>query len=146
MTYDFDYIRFNVLEDLIRQRSMTNRQFEKLMWGDDPKNHRTIKEFEKEGNIKLKTACQICAVLGVELDYFLLNSDKKPTVPSVTGNNNVVNSSYVNHDVNTLKSEIRALKMVIEEKNKRLEDLKKVNEELGKRLDMVLQLGHITDK
>ncbi len=145
MTYDYDYFRFDLLTDLIKQRGMTNRQFEKLMWGDDSKNHRTIREFQKEGTIKLKTACQICSVLGVELDYFLLNSDKKESTPSVTGNNNVINSSYVNSDVSTLRAEVKALKMVIEEKNKRIEDLKKTNEDIGRRLDMVLTLGHNSD-
>ncbi len=145
MTYDYDYFRFDLLTDLIKQRGMTNRQFEKLMWGDDSKNHRTIREFQKEGTIKLKTACQICSVLGVELDYFLLNSDKKESTPSVTGNNNVINSSYVNSDVSTLRAEVKALKMVIEEKNKRIEDLKKANEDIGRRLDMVLTLGHNSD-
>ena len=36
--------------------------------------------------------------------------------------------------------------MVIEEKNQRIEDLKKANSDLGNRLDLLLQLGRKIDK
>ena len=64
---------------------------------------------------------------------------------SINGHYNVVNSSYVNTDVTSLKAEVKALKMLIEEKNQRIEDLKNVNAELGARLDMVLQYGQNRD-
>ena len=52
----------------------------------------------------------------------------------------MVKSHYVNTDIPSLKAEIKALRMLIDEKNARIEDLKKANTEVGKRLDLVLSL------
>ena len=143
MIYDFDSIRVEKVKQLLVERGMTDRQAAKILWGDKPTNHRSlIKEVEKTDNMGIKTACKICNLFDVTLDYFLQKSDTNNSNPTITGNNNVVNSSYVNSDIPTLRAEVKALKMVIEEKNKRIEDLKKANEDIGRRLDMVLTLGH----
>lgn len=43
--------------------------------------------------------------------------------PSILGNHNNVNSTVINHDVDSLRSENAALKQLIEEKDKRIKDL-----------------------
>ena len=84
-------------------------------------------------------------IIGCSIEDILIKSDGSSDAPTVNGHHNVVNSNYVNTDVTTLKAEVKALKMVIEEKNQRIEDLKCTNSELGRRLDMVLQLGQSKD-
>lgn len=84
-------------------------------------------------------------ILGCSIEDILIRSDNNSDSPTVNGHHNVINSNYVNTDVTTLRAEVKALKMVIEEKNQRIDDLKKANSDLGKRLDMVLQLGQNKD-
>ncbi|WP_308264561.1 hypothetical protein [Prevotella sp.] len=84
-------------------------------------------------------------IFGCSLDDLLIKSDSSSDTPNIQGNNNVVNSNYVNTDVTTLRAEIKALKMVICEKDQRIEDLKNTNKELGQRLDYVLQIGREKD-
>lgn len=84
-------------------------------------------------------------IIGCSVEDILIKSDGTSDNPTVNGNNNVVNSNYVNTDIAALKAELNALKLVLEEKNKRVEDLIKANDTLNARLDMVLQLGHNKD-
>ena len=84
-------------------------------------------------------------IIGCSVEDILIKSDDNSDAPTINGHHNVVNSSYVNTDITTLNAEVKALKMLIEEKNQRIEDLKKANTELGQRLDMVLQSGLFKD-
>ena len=103
MIYDFDSIRVEKVKQLLVERGMTDRQAAKILWGDKPTNHRSlIKEVEKTDNMGIKTACKICNLFDVTLDYFLQKSDTNNSNPTITGNNNVVNSSYVNSDIPTI--------------------------------------------
>lgn len=83
---------------------------------------------------------KVCNLLDISLDDFFGGSDKLGSSPFVVGNQNIVNSSVVSPNVKTLQTEISTLKMVIKEKNERISDLKKVNEQLGARLDKILAL------
>ena len=85
-------------------------------------------------------------ILGCSIEDILKKSDTNTDIPTINGDHNVVNSNNISTDVTTLKAEVRALKMVIEEKNQRIEDLKKANSDLGNRLDLLLQLGRKIDK
>ena len=85
-------------------------------------------------------------ILGCSIEDILKKSDTNTDIPTINGDHNVVNSNNISSDVTTLKAEVRALKMVIEEKNQRIEDLKKANSDLGNRLDLLLQLGRKIDK
>ena len=89
---------------------------------------------------------KVCNILDISLDEFFGGSDKIGTSPHIVGNQNIVNSSVVNQDVKSLQAENKALRMVIKEKDERITDLKKVNAELGARLDLVLKLGQNSDK
>lgn len=69
-------------------------------------------------------------ILDCSVEDILIKSDTNSDIPTINGHHNVVNSSYVNTDVTSLQAEIKALNMVIEEKNQRIEDLKKLTNTL----------------
>ena len=56
--------------------------------------------------------------------------------PNINGNNNNVNSTVINQDYASLKSENEALKMLIKEKDERIQDLRK-------NLDYVISLSKL---
>lgn len=89
---------------------------------------------------------KVCNILDISLDDFFGGSDKIGESPFIVGNQNIINSSVVNQDPKSLQAENKALKMLIKEKDERINDLKKVNEDLGGRLDLVLKFGQTTDK
>ena len=143
MRYERVYIDLEKLKNLIKARGLREREFCVMLWGED--THRTIKEFARRPNATIETAMKVCNTLDISLDELFSGSDKTGESPYVIGNQNIVNSSVVNHDVKSLQAENKALRMVIKEKDERISDLKKVNTELGARLDLVLKLGHNSD-
>jgi DNA-binding Xre family transcriptional regulator len=140
MVYDFDTIDYNRLCDLVKAKGFTDRRFSKLLWGD--KTHLNLKYFIKKSDVRISMLFKLARILDCEIEDFFHKSDNSSDNPPIIGSHNIVNSSLVNTDITNLKAENRALKMVIEEKKARIEDLKKTNDELGKRLDLVLQIGH----
>ena len=143
MRYECININLDFLRNALKQRGLSERQFAILMWGED--THRTIKDFLRRPNTTIETAMKVCNILDISLDDFFGGSDKIGTSPHIVGNQNIVNSSVVNQDLKSLQAENRALRMVIKEKDERISDLKKVKDELGARLDMVLKLGQNSD-
>ena len=144
MRYERVYIDLEKLKNLIKSRGLRERDFCVMLWGED--THRTIKEFARRPNATIETAMKVCNTLDISLDELFSGSDKIGESPYVIGNQNIVNSSVVNQDVKSLQAENKALRMVIKEKDERILDLKKVNAELGARLDLVLKLGQNSDK
>ena len=144
MRYECININLDFLRKALQARGITERQFAILMWGEE--THRTIKDFLRRPNTTIETAMKVCNILDISLDEFFGGSDKIGTSPHIVGNQNIVNSSVVNQDVKSLQAENKALRMVIKEKDERITDLKKVNAELGARLDLVLKLGQNSDK
>ena len=136
MKYERIYVDLEKLQSLVRAKGLRERDFCVMMWGKG--THRTIKEFVRHPNVKIETAMKVCNTLDITLDELFKRNKKKGESPFVIGNQNIVNSSVVNQDPKLLEVENRALKMVIKEKNERIEDLKKVNADLGKRLDHAL--------
>lgn len=143
MRYERVYIDLNKLQAIIKSRGLRERDFCVMMWGDD--THRTIKELAKRPNTTIETAMKICNTLDISLDELFSGSDKIGESPYIIGNQNIVNSSVVNQDLLSAIAENKALKMLIKEKDERISDLKKANDELGARLDLVLQLGQKSD-
>lgn len=143
MRYERVYVDLQKLSALIKARGLRERDFCIMMWGED--THRTIKEFTRRPNTTIGTAMKVCNLLDISLDELFSGSDKIGESPHIIGNSNIVNSSIVNQDIKSLQAEIRALRMVIREKDERIADLKKVKDELGTRLDMVLKLGQNSD-
>lgn len=143
MRYENNTVKSERVRELLERAGISIGEFSKSLWG--AKTHNTITYFDARPDVKVSTLVRMAEVLGCSIDDILIKSDGTSDVPTINGHYNVVNSSYVNTDVTSLKAEVKALKMLIEEKNQRIEDLKNVNAELGARLDMVLQYGQNRD-
>ena len=139
MKYDFDKLETERLRELISKANLSEKAFCKALWGEQ--THQVLLNLERRPNVRASTLVKIATILDCNIDDLFLRKDRNETEkPSVVGNNNVVNSHYVNTDIPSLKAEIKALRMLIDEKNARIEDLKKANDEVGKRLDLVLSI------
>lgn len=143
MRYENNTVKSERVRELLERAGISVGEFSKSLWG--AKTHNTITYFDARPDVKVSTLVRMAEVLGCSIEDILIKSDGTSDVPTINGHYNVVNSSYVNTDVTSLKAEVKALKMLIEEKNQRIEDLKNVNAELGARLDMVLQYGQNRD-
>lgn len=143
MKYENNTIKSARVKELLTRAGITFKDFSKSLWG--PNSHNGITYFDARPDVKVSTLVRMADILGCSIEDILIRSDNNPDSPTVNGHHNVINSNYVNTDVTTLRAEVKALKMVIEEKNQRIDDLKKANSDLGKRLDMVLQLGQNKD-
>lgn len=143
MRYENNTVKSERVRELLERAGISIGEFSKSLWG--AKTHNTITYFDARPDVKVSTLVRMAEVLGCSIEDILIKSDGTSDVPTINGHYNVVNSSYVNTDVTSLKAEVKALKMLIEEKNQRIEDLKNVNAELGVRLDMVLQYGQNRD-
>ncbi|WP_278695519.1 helix-turn-helix domain-containing protein [Leyella stercorea] len=143
MRYENNTVKSERVRELLERAGISIGEFSKSLWG--AKTHNTITYFDARPDVKVSTLVRMAEVLGCSIEDILIKSDGTSDVPTINGHYNVVNSSYVNTDVTSLKAEVKALKMLIEEKNQRIEDLKNVNAELGARLDMVLQYGQNRD-
>lgn len=136
MRYERIYIDVDRLRSIIKSRGLKEREFCVMTWGAD--THRTVKELARRPNATIETAMKICNTLDISLDDLFNGSEKVGESPYIIGNQNIVNSSFVNQDLKSLQAEVKALQMVVKEKNERIEDLKMVNADLGKRLDLAL--------
>lgn len=143
MRYENNTVKSERVRELLERAGISIGEFSKSLWG--AKTHNTITYFDARPDVKVSTLVRMAEVLECSIEDILIKSDSTSDVPTINGHYNVVNSSYVNTDVTSLKAEVKALKMLIEEKNQRIEDLKNVNAELGARLDMVLQYGQNRD-
>lgn len=143
MRYENNTVKSERVRELLERAGISIGEFSKSLWG--AKTHNTITYFDARPDVKVSTLVRMAEVLGCSIEDILIKADGTSDVPTINGHYNVVNSSYVNTDVTSLKAEVKALKMLIEEKNQRIEDLKNVNAELGARLDMVLQYGQNRD-
>lgn len=143
MRYENNTVKSERVRELLERAGISIGEFSKSLWG--AKTHNTITYFDARPDVKVSTLVRMAEVLGCSIEDILKKSDDTSDAPTINGHYNVVNSSYVNTDVTSLKAEVKALKMLIEEKNQRIEDLKNVNAELGARLDMVLQYGQNRD-
>jgi DNA-binding XRE family transcriptional regulator len=139
MRYERIYIDVDKLRAMIKARGLRERDFCILTWGED--THRTVKELARRPNATIETAMKICNTLDISLDELFSGSDKTGDSPYIIGNQNIINSSVVNQDIKSLQAENKALKMVIKEKDERISDLKKVKEELGRRLDLLIDFA-----
>lgn len=144
MRYENNTVKSARVKELLLRAGISIGDFSKSLWG--PKSHNSITYFDSRPDVKVSTLVRMAEILGCSIEDILIKSDSSSDSPTVNGHHNIINSNYVNTDVTTLKAEVKALKMVIEEKNLRIEDLKKNNSELGHRLDLVLQLGQDRDK
>lgn len=143
MRYECVNVNLEFLRKAIASRGMTERQFAILMWGED--THRTINDFLRRPNTTIETAMKVCNILDISLDDFFGGSDKIGASPFIVGNQNIVNSSVVNQDLKSLQVENKALRQVIKEKDERISDLKKVNEQLDSIITILQEKGQNSD-
>lgn len=128
MRYERIYIDVEKLKAVIKTRGIKEREFCIIMWGAD--THRTINEFKRRPNTTIETAMKVCNTLDISLDDLFSGSDKIGDSPHIIGDKNIVNSSVINQDAKSLQSENKALRMLVKEKDERIADLKKVNQQL----------------
>lgn len=135
----------DVIVDVLKRNGMTIRQLSKLMYGEN--THRDlIKNLKEKPDIRSSTLVRICNLLEIPMETLFnndVNHENSGEVPSIVGNNNVVNSSVINNDITALRAENKALKLLIEEKNMRIEDLRRQNKEL---ITLVSNLNIVLDK
>lgn len=135
----------DVIVDVLKSNGMTIRQLSKLMYGEN--THRDlIKNLKEKPDIRSSTLVRICNLLEIPMETLFnndVNHENSGEVPSIVGNNNVVNSSVINNDITALRAENKALKLLLEEKNMRIEDLRQQNKEL---ITLISNLNIVLDK
>lgn len=143
MMYERVYIDVDKLKSIIKSRGLRERDFCVMTWGDE--THRTVNELVRRPNITIETAMKICNTLGISLDELFNGSDKIGESPNIIGEQYVVNSPVVNMDPLSVVAENKALKLVLKEKDERISDLKKVNDQLNQKIDFLLGKGQNSD-
>lgn len=135
----------DVIIEVLKRNGMTMRQLSKLMYGEN--THRDlIKNLREKPDIRSSTLVRICNLLEIPMETLFnneINYENSGEVPSIVGNNNVVNSSVINNDITALRAENKALKLLIEEKNMRIDDLRQQNKEL---ITLISNLNTVLDK
>jgi DNA-binding Xre family transcriptional regulator len=143
MRYENSTVKSERVKELLKRAGISIGDFSRSLWG--PKSHNAITYFDTRPDVKVSTLVKMAEILDCSVEDILIKSDTNSDIPTINGHHNVVNSSYVNTDVTSLQAEIKALNMVIEEKNQRIEDLKKANELLSNSIELVKQFSHIQD-
>lgn len=143
MRYENSTVKSERVKELLKRAGISIGDFSRSLWG--PKSHNAITYFDTRPDVKVSTLVKMAEILDCSVEDILIKSDSNSDIPTINGRHNVVNSSYVNTDVTSLQAEIKALNMVIEEKNLRIEDLKKTNEHLSNSIELVKQFSHIQD-
>lgn len=143
MRYENSTVKSERVKELLKRAGISIGDFSRSLWG--PKSHNAITYFDTRPDVKVSTLVKMAEILDCSVEDILIKSDTNSDIPTINGLHNVVNSSYVNTDVTSLQAEIKALNMVIEEKNQRIEDLKKANEHLSSSIELVKQFSHIQD-
>ena len=143
MIYENSTVKSERVKELLKRAGISIGDFSRSLWG--PKSHNAITYFDTRPDVKVSTLVKMAEILDCSVEDILIKSDTNSDIPTINGHHNVVNSSYVNTDVTSLQAEIKALNMVIEEKNQRIEDLKKANEHLSNSIELVKQFSHIQD-
>lgn len=143
MRYENSTVKSERVKELLKRAGISIGDFSRSLWG--PKSHNAITYFDTRPDVKVSTLVKMAEILDCSVEDILIKSDTNSDIPTINGHHNVVNSSCVNTDVTSLQAEIKALNMVIEEKNQRIEDLKKANEHLSNSIELVKQFSHIQD-
>lgn len=133
------------IQEVLHQLKMKPRELSKLVYGAD--THRDIiKEVTTKPDVRASTVLRICRALGISMDSLYENSDNvSGRKPLISGIANVTNSTNVRIEIADLKAENKALKLLIEEKEKRInEQLRHIND-LSNHLATLYQLRQNKD-
>lgn len=132
------------LNQVLRERNLTPRQLSKLLFGDG--THRNIiKEITTKPDIRASTVVRLCRALNISMDSLYQNDIDGLKNQTINGIGIVTNSNHVRINLADLRAENKTLKLLIAEKDKRIEEMQKHNDQLGRRLDLLIQLGQKKD-
>lgn len=117
-----------VIKELLRVRKIQNKQLnEALNW-----NNSQLKQVV-EGNPTVSTLELVADYFKVSMDiFFTRNIATTPSSNNVMGDGNNVNSVVLGYD--PLSARVKSLELLIEEKDKRIEALEKLNSIYEERL------------
>lgn len=103
---------------------LTSRELIKAYYGQGNKTKGYFDDLIRE-NMGTEKLVKVANIIGCRMDdLFEMQGDVSVEAsPYIRGSHNNVNSTVINHDVESLRSENAALKMLIEEKDKRIKDL-----------------------
>jgi hypothetical protein len=127
------------LEKAISNAGMTEREFVKKYYNKS--THGTL-EGIAGADFRISKLIKICNLLNVDMENLFDSMDSSGNIPRFVGNNNNVNSTVIRDDNTALRTENKALKLIIEEKDKRISDLSKTLDYLIK----LNQIGQNSDK
>lgn len=133
-------INLEKIRSLIQERGMSEREFCKAYYS---KNTRGTLDGIIERDFRVSKLIKICNMLDADINSIFDQAESPAGIPTIHGNNNMVNSSVIQTDLATLKSENEALKQLIVEKNQRISDLKSHLETV---ISLAQQLGQNSDK
>lgn len=143
MVLKYDTPNAERLRSLIASKGYGIVEFSDILYGKG-KGRNVLGELKNRPDMRSSTLVKICRLLNVSMDVLFSDEEennKSTSTQTIDGNHNIVNSTVKTTDYLLLKSQLEAQKLLLEEKDARINELKKHNEDLGKRLDMVLQLG-----
>lgn len=145
MALELNMPNLEYLNEVLKMRNMTARQLSKVIYGEQ--THRDIiKEVTKKPDVRASTVVKLCRALDISMDSLYQNSDSDSLKSQTINRTEIANNSpNAKVDMSDLRGENQALKLLLEEKNKRIEEQKKYIEQLHKSLDMALQIGHKSD-
>ena len=110
------------IRTLISQRGLTERQFCKMFYNDG--THATLKTLLAK-NLGVEKLIKVCNLLETNMDSLFELEEGIKLLPLIKGDNNNVNSTVINADLASLKSENETLKLLIKEKDLRISDLQR---------------------
>lgn len=128
------------IQDVLKERNLTPRQLSKMIFGES--THRDIvKEITTKPDVRASTVVKLCRALEISMDsLYKDNITSKQDVQTINGIGVINNSPHAKVDLADLRAENKALKMVIEEKDKRIAEQLKYIEKLDSKLDLALKL------
>ena len=128
------------IQDVLKERNLTPRQLSKMIFGES--THRDIvKEITTKPDVRASTVVKLCRALEISMDsLYKDNITSKQDVQTINRIGIINNSPHAKVDLADLRAENKALKMVIEEKDKRIAEQLKYIEQLDSKLDLALKL------
>lgn len=125
----YKQISLDLIREAIKISGMTERQFMREYYGGTG-THADLKSFfsKKMGAEKI---CKMCNILQVPIQsLFEIENEEQDNTPQSQGSINDVKRIVVEQATLELKSEIKALNMLLEEKDERIKHLQQMNEML----------------
>ncbi|WP_314382253.1 hypothetical protein [Segatella buccae] len=136
-------VSLSKMRDAIKACGMTEREFVKMYYGKQG-SHGTLKGIIGV-DFRISKLVKLCNMLDAKMDdLFDFEDDKGNLIsPTIIGNSLNINSTVSTADNAVLLAENKTLRLLIEEKDKRISELQKI-------VDYVIHtpstVGHVSDK